>query len=247
MTTDVSDDPVATAALAPEGAVRAGLVEAPSPGLIFVSRRDDGGLDGVTAHLAADLAARLGVALAPVLFPNSGALAQALQAGAVDVGFMPVDETRRRMVAFGPAYYDLESTYLASAASDFADVADVDRPGARVVAIDGTTTFRAAARTLARTQPVAVASVAEAIARMRDGRADALALSRDTLGSVVPQVPGSRIVSGGFQRTQVAVAVPPGRPAALACVGAWLDGAKRTGLVRRAFDAHGFADEPVSG
>ncbi len=246
MTTDVPVDPVAKAELAPEGALRAGLVEAPSPGLIFVSRRRDGGLDGVTALLAGDLAAGLGLALAPVVFPNSGALAAALQAGAVDVGFMPVDETRRRMVAFGPGYYDLESTYLASAASGFAAVADVDRPGARVVAIDGTTTFRASSRTLTHTRPEPVDSVAEAIARMRDGRADALALSRDTLRSVVPQVPGSRIVSGGFQHTQVAVAVPPDRPAALACVGAWLDAAKRSGLVRRAFDAHGFADEPVA-
>ena len=246
MMTDLSDDSATRAELAPEGALRAGLVEAPSPGLIFVSRRPEGGLDGVTAILAADLAASLGLTLAPFLFPNSGAAAEALRAGAVDVAFMPVDETRRRMVAFGPGYYDLESTYLASAASGFSDVADVDRPGARVVAIDGTTTFRASSRTLTRTQPEAVTSVAEAIARMRDGRADALALSRDTLRAVVPQVPGSRIVSGGFQHTQVAVAVPPGRPAALACVTAWLEGAKRSGAVRRAFDAHGFGAEPVA-
>lgn len=256
MTTEFPYDPVvngsvtngslAKAELAPEGTLRAGLVEAPSAGLIFVSRRPDGGLDGVTALLVADLAAGLRLPLVPVLFPNSGAASEALRAGEVDVAFMPVDETRRRMVAFGPGYYDLESTYLASAASGFADVADVDRPGARVVAIDGTTTLRACARTLTRTRPEAVTSVAEAIARMRDGRADALALSRDTLRAVVPLVPGSRIVEGGFQHTQVAVAVPPGRPAALACVTAWLAQAKRTGLVRRAFDAHGFGADAVA-
>lgn len=246
MMMDCPNDPAAKAELAPKGPLRAGLVEAPSPGLIFVSRNGEGGLDGVAALLVADLAASLGLDHVPILFPNSGALADALRAGVVDVGFMPVDETRRRMVAFGPGYYDLESTYLASAASGFADVRDVDRPGARVVAIDGTTTFRASARTLTRTQPEAVTSVAEAIARMRDGRADALALSRDTLRAVVPQVPGSRIVSGGFQHTQVAVAVPPNRPAALACVTAWLDGAKRSGLVRRAFDVYGFEDAPVA-
>ena len=117
MMTDLSDDSATRAELAPEGALRAGLVEAPSPGLIFVSRRPEGGLDGVTAILVADLAASLGLTLAPFLFPNSGAAAEALRAGAVDVAFMPVDETRRRMVAFGPGYYDLESTYLASAAS----------------------------------------------------------------------------------------------------------------------------------
>ena len=61
----------------------------------------------------------------------------------------------------------------------------VDRPGVRDLAIDGTTTFRASARTLTHTQPVAVPSVAEAVERMRAGQADAFALSRDTLRPVV--------------------------------------------------------------
>ncbi|PNB45854.1 ABC transporter substrate-binding protein, partial [Pseudomonas sp. GW456-12-10-14-LB2] len=57
---------------------------------------------------------------------------------------------------------------------------------------------------------------------------------------------GSRIVAGGFQQTQVAVAVPKGRPAALARVTAWMDEAKRAGVVRRIFDARGFHDDAVA-
>ncbi|WP_042669446.1 transporter substrate-binding domain-containing protein [Methylobacterium sp. 285MFTsu5.1] len=234
------------AELAPTGMLRVGLVEAPSAGLIFVSRVADGALDGVTADLSADLARQVGLPLAVTLFPNSGAAAAALEAAAIDVSFMPVDVARRQVIDFGPGYYDLESTYLVSVGSGITDVAQVDRPGLRVVAIDGTTTFRASARTLTRTQPLPVPSVAEAVARMRAGQADAIALSRDTLRPVVLQVPGSRIVAGGFQQTQVAVAVPKGRPAALACVTAWLDEAKRTGIVRRIFDARGFRDDAVA-
>ncbi|MCJ2012747.1 transporter substrate-binding domain-containing protein [Methylobacterium sp. J-076] len=241
-----AQDGAAKAELAPAGALRVGLVEAPSAGLVFVARAAGGAARGVAADLGADLAQRLGLPLAQTLFPNSGASAAALQAEEIDVAFMPVDATRRQVIAFGPGYYDLESTYLVSAASGLADVAEVDRPGARILAIDGTTTFRAAARTLTRTQPVAVPSVAEAIARMGRGEADAFALSRDTLQPVLAQVPGSRIVRGGFQRTQVAVAIPLGRPGALACVTAWLEAAKRSGLVRRIFDAHGFPHEPVA-
>ncbi|MGT2488132.1 hypothetical protein ACU4GA_23740 [Methylobacterium oryzae CBMB20] len=159
---------------------------------------------------------------------------------------MPIDATRRQVIDFGPTYYDLESTYLASAGSGITDVARVDRTGLRVVAIEDTTTFRAATRTLTRTQLIPVPSVAEAVARMRAGQADAFALSRDTLRPVVAQIPVSRIVAGGFQHMQVAVAVPKGRPAALACVTAWLDGAKRTGAVRRIFDARGFRDDAVA-
>lgn len=232
--------------LAPTGTLRVGLIEAPSAGLIFVSRAADGKPAGVTADLSTDLARTVGLPLAVTLFPNSGAAASALQAEAIDVSFMPVDATRRQVIDFGPGYYDLESTYLASGASGITDVAQVDRPGIRVLAIHGTTTFRASARTLKQTQPIAVPSVAEAVERMRAGQADAFALSRDTLRPVVSDVPGSRIVSGGFQQTQVAVAVPKGRPGALASVATWLEGAKRTGTVRRIFDAHGFCGDAVA-
>jgi polar amino acid transport system substrate-binding protein len=77
-----------------------------------------------------------------------------------------------------------------------------------VVGIGGTTTIRASARTLTKTQPQAVPSVSEAVAIVKDGRADAFALPRDSLAPVRNEVPGSRIVTGGFQQTSVSVAVP---------------------------------------
>ena len=64
--------------------------------------------------------------------------------------------------------------------------------------------------------------VDEVFDMLRDGRADAVALSRDSLEQAAPTVPGSRITPGGFQRTSISVAVPPGRAAALAVVSAWL-------------------------
>jgi polar amino acid transport system substrate-binding protein len=54
-------------------------------------------------------------------------------------------------------------------------------------------------------------------------------------------MPGSRIVDGGFQLTGVAIAVPNGRPEALAYVAAFLDKAKNSGVVRRAFNAAGLS------
>ena len=86
----------------------------------------------------------------------------------------------------------------------------------RVVGIANTTTIRAAGRTLEEHQPIAATSIDDAMAMLRDGKADAFALSRDSLPEFVAQFPGSRIVEGGFQQTGVAIAVPKGRPAALA-------------------------------
>jgi polar amino acid transport system substrate-binding protein len=61
--------------------------------------------------------------------------------------------------------------------SDFRTVGDLDRPGVRVVAGEAnTTTFRSVARALKSASVVAVPSVGEAIAMLRDGRVDAFAL-----------------------------------------------------------------------
>jgi polar amino acid transport system substrate-binding protein len=159
---------------------------------------------------------------------------------------MPVDEERRAKVAFGPAYYHLRSTYLVSAASGLMSLAEVDEDQVRVVGIANTTTIRASARSLQKTAPIAARSVEEAVEMIRSGRADAFALSHDSLTPFLGVLPGSRILDGAFQETSISIAVPKDRPAALACVTAFLEAAKRSGLVRRAFDRIGRVDEAVA-
>src|SRR2546421_163155 len=82
--------------------------------------------------------------------------------------------------------------------------------------ITGTTTIRAAARSLTKTTITAAQSIGEAVEMLTGGKADAFALSRDSLPPFVASLPGSRIVEGGFQLTGVAIAVPRARPDALA-------------------------------
>ncbi|MGI3901715.1 MAG: transporter substrate-binding domain-containing protein [Janthinobacterium lividum] len=236
----------AAATLAPTGTLRVGVVRAPQAGVFFVAVDAAGTARGVTVDLGAALGAELGVPVFDTVFPNSGECTEAVATGRVDVAFMPVDPTRSARVAFGPGYYDIESTYLVTAASGIATLADIDRPGLRIVGIADTTTIRASARSLHHIQPLPIRGVEEAIAMLRDGQADALALSRDSLAQVAPTIPGSHIVDGGFQRTSVAIAVPPGNPAALATASAFLDRAKRDGTVRRALDDLGLPHEPVA-
>jgi polar amino acid transport system substrate-binding protein len=115
----------------------------------------------------------------------------------------------------------------------------------RVIGIANTTTIRAATRTLKNTTISPVTSVDDAVAAMRDGKADAFALSRDSLPTYVKQVPGSRMTDGAFQQIGIAIAVAKGKPAALAAVTAFMDEAKKSGIVRRALDRAGFED-PVA-
>lgn len=232
--------------LAPTGKLRVGLVFAPSMSAFFVVKDEDGNPRGVTADIATELGRSLGLPVQHVLFPNSGLATDATESGSVDVSFMPVDEERKQRVAFGPNYFLIESTYMATAASGARTVADVDRPGMRVIGIANTTTIRAAARTLKNTTIAPVTSVDEAMTMLRDGKADAFALSRDSLPVFVQQIPGSRIVDGGFQQTGIAIAVAKGKPEALSYVTDFLEQAKRSGVVRRALDRAGYADAPVA-
>jgi polar amino acid transport system substrate-binding protein len=116
----------------------------------------------------------------------------------------------------------------------------------RVIGIANTTTIRAATRTLKNTTISPVTAVDDALAALRAGKADAFALSRDSLPVYVKQIPGSRIVDGAFQQTGIAIAVPSNKPDALAYVTAFMEDAKKSGLVRRALDNAGFKEEPVA-
>lgn len=235
------------AELASEGLLLVGVVEAPNAGIFFVSTDAATGYPhGVTVALGAELARSLAVGVQYRVFPNSGECTDAVSNGSVAVAFMPVDDERRSKVDFGPAYYQLESTYLTTGESGIVTLADVDVAGVRVIGIANTTTIRAAARTLAKTRPDAVRSVADAVQRLMTGTADAFALSRDALAPLLATIPGSHIVDGSFHRTNIAIAVAKERPAALVYVTAFIESVKASGLVRRIFDDAGLEREAVA-
>ena len=231
--------------LTPTGKLRVGVVFAPTMSTFFVVRDADGKPRGVTVDLGEMLAKRLNVPVEFVVYPNSGLATDAVESGAVDVSFMPIDEQRRSRLAVGPDYVRAESTYMVTAASGAKTVDDVDKAGMRVIGIANTTTIRAAERTLKNTKITPVTSVDDAIAAMKDGTADAFALGRGDLPAYVKQVPGSRVTDGHFQQMGVAIAVRKGKPQALAAITEFMNAAKTDGTVRKALDKGGFS-EPVA-
>jgi polar amino acid transport system substrate-binding protein len=227
--------------LAPTGKLRVGVVYAPTMSTFFVLKEGDKAR-GVTVDLGDALAKKHNLPVEFVLYPNSGQAVDAVESGAVDVSFMPVDDERRKRLGIGPDYVRAESTYMVTAASGAKTVQDVDKPGMRVIGIANTTTIRAAARTLKNTTISPVTSVGDALTALKEGKADAFALGRDSLPPYVKQVPGSRITDGHFQQMGIAIAVPKERPAALAAITEFMNAAKKDGTVRNALDKGGFED-----
>ena len=225
--------------LVPTGRLRVGVAYAPAPTPIFVAKDAAGEVHGVPRDLGTALAKALGVPIEIVVAATTGELTDACSSGAIDIGFMPADDERRSRVDFSPPYFVIESTYLAAGSSDIKTLADVDRPAVTVVGIAGSTTMRAAGRTLLTAKIVPAKSVDEAMAMMKAGTAQAFALTHDALPPLQQQLPGSRILDGAFQTTGVAIAVQKDRPAALAYLKDFIESAKANGMVRRAFDAAG--------
>jgi len=239
-----SDDPTPSQRLeiAPTGKLRVGVAAAPAKSALFVIKDAGGEPRGVPVDLGRELARKLGLQVEFFVASNSGELVDAMSSGAIDVTFMPIDAERREKVDFGPAYFVIESTYLVRAGSDIKSLSEVDRPNVRVIGIANTATIRGAARSLKNTTVAAVKSVGEATERLRAGTADAFALTHDALPPVAAGLPGSRILDGSFLQTGIAIAVPKNRPNALAYATAFMENAKASGIVRRAFDDAGFND-----
>jgi polar amino acid transport system substrate-binding protein len=231
---------------APTGKLRVGVVSAPTQSAFFVIKDADGAPRGVSVDLGKELARQLGVPVEFFVVSSSGELVDAMSSADLDVAFMPVDAERRERVDFGPAYFVIESTYLVRARSDIRSLSDVDHPSVRVLGIANTATIRAAGRSLKNTTIAAVKSVGEATEMLRTNAADAFALTHDALPALAVHPPGSRILDGNFLQTGIAIAVPKNRPNALAYATTFMEDAKASGLVRRAFDDAGLKELAVA-
>jgi polar amino acid transport system substrate-binding protein len=242
----LASDEAARMELAPTGTLRVGVAVAPNVGAGNVAKDAKGTLRGVAIDLGRELAQKLGVPVAFVEYPNSGALTNAADANAWDVAFIPVDAVRKKRLAFGPAHIVLQSTYLVGPGSPIKTIADVDRPGVRVFGVENTATARAAAASLKVAKIAHVKTGAELFEMLRSGKADAIAQSRESLTAQSAKLPGSRVLDGAFLHSFVAIAVPRGKPAALAYAVTFIEAAKASGSVRRALDAIGLKTSTVA-
>jgi polar amino acid transport system substrate-binding protein len=244
---DMPTEPDVLAELAPTGRLRVAVAVGRTPSAVYAVRDyPTGPLRGVTVTLAEALAAATGLPLDLVVFRGTGEIQMTAASGRWDVAFLPADEERRAMVDFGSAYHILQSTYLVPVGSRIKCVADADAPGVRITAARDSATLRASMRAAPHATHLAVDSPDDAIAMMHGGNADVIAMGREVLLGVAPEIAGSRILDEYFLTTTTAVAVPKGRPRARALVAAFVEEAKASGLVRGAFDRFGLVSAVVA-
>jgi polar amino acid transport system substrate-binding protein len=232
-----ADDSAAVKQLAPTGKLRVGIAVGPAASALWCIRDAATGKPrGVPVTLGTALAEKLKVPLVLVEYQASGEIIKATDANEWDVTFVPVDDDRKKVVDFGAPYHLLQSTYLVAPGSPIQMLDEVNRAGVRIAGVDGTATFRASTKASPNATAITVPNPDEAIALVKAGKADAIALSRESIVQIVPMLPGSRALDGGFLNSTTAVAVAKNKPAAHAYVTAFIEEAKSAGLVRRALD-----------
>jgi polar amino acid transport system substrate-binding protein len=239
-------DPAVREQLTPTGRLRVGVAAGLTPGTGNVAIDPANGRPrGIGAELGAALGHKLGVEVEWVTYLNSGDLTDAGTTGAWDVAFMPVDEQRKQKLDFGAAHIVLQSTWMVGPGSPIQTLADVDKPGTRVVGVENTASSRAAQRYLKSVTVGLVKSTDEGFELLRTGKVDVTGGSRESLVVLSRLLPGSRVLDGGYLNSYVAVAVPKGRPAALAYATAFVEEAKASGLVRRTLDSFGMQSSVI--
>ena len=242
-----ADEGAAKQQLASTGNLRVAIAVGPAPsGIYAIKDAATGTYRGVTIDLSKRLAEKLGVPLVLVPYLGSGAIQGSAASGLWDVTFMPVDDDRRRIVDFGSPYHLLQSTYLVAPNSALRTLADANAAGVRIAGVKDTATLRASTRASPKATHIELDGVAAAIELMRLGQADAIALGRASLGGLLAKLPGSSVLDGAFLNSTTAVAVPKGNSAALEYVSKFIEEAKASGLVRRAFDDVGLVSEQIA-
>src|SRR5262252_333947 len=117
-------------ALAPTGQLRIAL-NVGNP-VLAVKDTATGEVRGVTVDLGRALAAKLGVTVALIEYPNVARIVDGARSGLWDIAFLAVDPARAGDTDFTPPYMEVEITYLVPTGSPIRTTADADRPGLRI-------------------------------------------------------------------------------------------------------------------
>jgi polar amino acid transport system substrate-binding protein len=234
----------AKAELASTGALRVALFTG-NP-VIASKNRVSGELSGTAFSLGKALAEDAGVRFAPMEYTTVAKLMDDAKSGVWDIAVVGIDPARRGVVDYTPAYVVVDITYLVAPGSSIRSVADADQPGVRITAARGAATALLLERTLKQARLTPAESEPAAFELIREGKADAYAQNRFMLLGLAERLPGARVLDDRLSAIQLAVALPKGRPAAVAYVSAWVEQAKTSGAVQRIIDTAGLRGVQVA-
>ncbi len=228
--------PAVISELTTTGALRAAINM--SNFLLVTGKSPNGDPQGVSPDVAAEIARRLGAPLKLLPYPNPGALADAAETGAWDIGNIGAEPQRARSIAFTAAYCEIQATYLVPAGSTIRTIAEVDRPDVRIAVMGRSAYGLWLENNIKQATLVRTDSIGSSFELFRDQGLDALAGLKPRLIEDVAKLPGSRILEGQFSAVQQAVGTPRKNTAAAQWLAAVVEELKQSGEIARLIAKH---------
>jgi polar amino acid transport system substrate-binding protein len=224
--------------IAPAGKLRVGMIA------ITV-------LGGVADPVARFIGSRLVVAVEPVMYPSPGAYAQSFGKDEWDIAIGPRALAPDEKAASTVDMWTINLVYVAAPGKEFADIAAVDKPGARIGTIQGAPSDRILTREIKSAEivriPLSPHIAADAAEMLRTGKADVFGADSGVGYPAAQALAGAKIVPGVFATVRVAAALPKGRSSeARAKLEDLIAEAKQTGVIQKAIDAKGLKGVSVA-
>lgn len=234
----------ARAELVPSDSLRIGI----NLGNPVIAQRGsaEGELCGVGPTLGRELARRVGVPHRFVTYETAGLMADAVTRDEWDVAFLAVDPARAADIAFSAPYVLIEGTYLVAEASPIRRPADADQPGVRIAVGSKTAYDLYLSREIKHATLVRAATSQAAVQQFLDDGLEAAAGVRQPLEAAAQQRAGLRVLADSFMVIRQAAGVPKRRVAAAAYLAAFIEDAKRRGLVARALRESGHTEVSIA-
>ena len=230
--------------LAPDGVLRVALNLSNS---LLVSGKDaDGGWRGVAPDMAAAIATELGAALELVGYATPGEVADAADTGAWAVAMIGADPARAAKIVFVEPYVEIEVGYLVPPGSALTAIGEVDRPGLRIAAYEGSAYDLWLRSHLRHATLVHGKTFDAAFERFRNEGLDALASLMPKLEADQRRWPGSRMLPGCVMAVQQSLGTARGNREAAVFLGQFVRRAKQSGWLAGLISEHGVSGLTVS-
>lgn len=192
---------------------------------------------GVTADIAGELGARLGV---PVDFVCCAAARESFEAmvrGRADICFLAIEPARAAEVAFTPPYVLIEGVYVVREDAGFTTLADVDREHVRIGVKEGSAYDLFLSRTL---RHATVVRAPDGIGVFSEQGLEAGAGIRQVVSGYAARTPGFRVIDERFMQIRQAVGVIRTRaPGTVRFLAAVIEELKASGFISDALERSG--------
>ncbi len=222
--------PGVRAELAPTGTLRVAVFT----GNPVLGTRDkaSGEVTGTTVTIAAraDVPARI------IEYTAVAKLVEDARTGEWDIAVVAFDPARRSVLDFAPPHIVVDLTFLAAPGSPIRTVAEADKSGVNIAAARGAATTLYLQREFKQAQVVQAENEPAAFDLIKEGKAQLYAQNRTMLLELADKLPGARVLEDRFSAAEMSIALPKGRPAALAYVSEFVEQSKKSGTVSRAIE-----------